>query len=61
MQPNTDLKKQVRAAMLNAGQNWFAHVYIAQEDSYDFVECVKKANQTASVRILREYVLLRRR
>ena len=34
--------------MLNAGQNWFAHVYIAQEDGYDFVECVKKANQTAS-------------
>ena len=45
---DTDLKKQVRAAMLNAGQNWFAHVYIAQEDGYDFVECVKKANQTAS-------------
>ncbi|WP_423993814.1 DUF2586 domain-containing protein [Haemophilus influenzae] len=45
---DTDLKKQVRAAMLNAGQNWFAHVYIAQEEGYDFVECVKKANQTAS-------------
>lgn len=28
--------------MLNAGQNWFAHVYIAQEGGYDFVDCVKK-------------------
>ena len=44
----SELKKHVIAAMKNAGQNWFAHVYVAAEDNYDFVACVKKANETAS-------------
>lgn len=44
----TDLKKQVRAAMLNAGQNWYAHVKIIPLERYDFIEAVREANKVAS-------------
>ncbi len=43
-----EIKKQVRAAMLNAGQNWIAHVMLVPQDSYDFSAAVKKANEVAS-------------
>lgn len=42
------LKKQVRAAMLNAGQNWIAHVKIVPQEQYDFCEAVREANKVAS-------------
>ena len=42
------LKKHVKAAMLNAGQNWFAYAYIASQDDYDFPKAVLAANATAS-------------
>lgn len=45
----SELKKQVKAAMLNAGQNWFAYAYVMPAESYDFAQAVKNANQTASV------------
>lgn len=45
---DTALKKQVRAAMQNAGQNWFAYVYQMAEDSYSFTQAVKDANLSAS-------------
>lgn len=44
----SDLKSQVKAAMINAGQNWFAHVYIAEESGFDFVKIVTEANAVAS-------------
>ncbi|QNS14280.1 DUF2586 domain-containing protein [Mannheimia bovis] len=44
----TVLKSQIKAAMLNAGQNWFAYVYIAAEDGYDFVKAVSEANAVSS-------------
>ncbi|MFA9499905.1 DUF2586 domain-containing protein [Mannheimia sp. E30BD] len=44
----TELKKQVKTAMLNAGQNWFAYVYQTAEEGYDFVQAVKNANNVAS-------------
>ncbi|WP_424408085.1 DUF2586 domain-containing protein [Pasteurella sp. PK-2025] len=43
-----ELKKQVRSAMLNAGQNWIAHVMIVPQDSFDFAKAVKSANEVAS-------------
>ncbi|EPE66543.1 DUF2586 domain-containing protein [Pasteurella multocida] len=43
-----EIKKQVRAAMLNAGQNWIAHVMLVPQDSYDFRAAVRKANEVAS-------------
>ncbi|HHW7449442.1 DUF2586 domain-containing protein [Pasteurella multocida] len=43
-----EIKKQVRAAMLNAGQNWIAHVMLVPQDSYDFSAAVRKANEVAS-------------
>lgn len=45
----SELKKQVKAAMLNAGQNWFAYAYIMANEGYDFVQAVKNVQQTASV------------
>lgn len=45
---DSEIKRQVKAAMLNAGQNWFGYVYLMPEDSYDFVTAVKKANETGS-------------
>ncbi|WGE32550.1 DUF2586 domain-containing protein [Actinobacillus genomosp. 2] len=45
---DTNLKKQVIAAMSNAGQNWQAHAYILDESGYDFVKAVEKANAVAS-------------
>lgn len=44
----TELKKQVHTAMVNANTDWYAHVYIADESGYDFVECVKAAQSVAS-------------
>ena len=44
----TELKKQVRSAMLNAGQNWFAHVAIVAENGYDFAKAVLEANAVSS-------------
>lgn len=44
----TDLKQQVRSAMLNAGQNWFAHVSILAEDGYDFAKAVIDAQAVSS-------------
>ncbi|MGC6335169.1 DUF2586 domain-containing protein [Pasteurella multocida] len=43
-----EIKKQVRAAMLNAGQDWIAHVMLVPQDSYDFSAAVRKANEVAS-------------
>lgn len=44
----SQLKNHVKAAMLNAGQNWFAYAYIANQDDYDFQKAVLAANATAS-------------
>ena len=44
----SELKRQVKAAMLNAGQNWFAYAYQMAQDGYDFVAAVRQANQNAS-------------
>lgn len=44
----SQLKNHVKAAMLNAGQNWFAYAYIANQDDYDFPKAVLAANATAS-------------
>lgn len=44
----TDLKKFVYSAMRNAGQNWFAHVYIVSQDNYDFPKYVLEANAVSS-------------
>lgn len=43
----TELKKQVKTAMLNAGQNWFAYAYAMSNEDYDFEQAVRKANETA--------------
>ena len=45
---DSPLKRHVKAAMLNAGQNWFAYAYIAGQDDYDFQKAVIAANATAS-------------
>lgn len=45
----SELKGQVKAAMLNAGSNWFAYAYIMPEAGYDFISAVKTANQSVSV------------
>lgn len=42
------LKNQIRSAMLNAGQNWFAYAYVANADNYNFSDIVREANKTAS-------------
>lgn len=45
---NTELKKQLQAAKLAAGQNWFAYVYEMADDNYNLVEAVKAANKEIS-------------
>lgn len=44
----TELKKQVYTAMVNAGQNWFAHVYIADESEFDIEKIVNAAQSVGS-------------
>ncbi|MGX2949368.1 DUF2586 domain-containing protein [Ursidibacter sp. B-7004-1] len=46
--PDSELKKQVKAAMLNAGQNWFAYIYQVAQSGYDFVAAVREANKNGS-------------
>lgn len=50
---DTALKKQVYTAMVNANTDWFAHVYIADESSYDFAQIVRNAQTVSSF----EYVV----
>lgn len=42
------LKSQLKAAKLNAGQNWFAYAYVMDQDSFDFVRAVREANKNGS-------------
>ncbi|OXS14007.1 phage tail protein [Zobellella denitrificans] len=44
---SSTLKTNVRAAMLNAGQNWTAHAYVLPNDA-DWTEAVLDVQQTAS-------------
>lgn len=44
----TELKKQVYTAMVNANTDWYAHVYIADESGYNFADIVREAQKTAS-------------
>ncbi|MDP8173678.1 DUF2586 domain-containing protein [Pasteurella skyensis] len=45
---DSELKKQVKTAMLNAGSRWYAHVYQMPDDDYDFEHAVMEANHTSS-------------
>lgn len=45
---DSELKRQVKAASLNAGQNWFAYVYQLPLDGYDFAAAVRAANLIGS-------------
>lgn len=44
---NSDLKANLQAAMLNAGQNWTAAAYVLASDS-DWADAVRIANETQS-------------
>lgn len=43
----TEFKEQVKAAMLNAGSNWFAYAYVMPLDDYNFEQAVKIASENA--------------
>ncbi|EPO2450032.1 DUF2586 domain-containing protein [Providencia rettgeri] len=48
---NSPLKSNIKAAMANAGQNWFGYVHVLPENAAetDFVDAVMKAQSVASV------------
>ncbi|MDT2035559.1 DUF2586 domain-containing protein [Providencia rettgeri] len=48
---NSPLKSNIKAAMANAGQNWFGYVHVLPESAAetDFVDAVMKAQSVASV------------
>lgn len=45
---DSPIKSQLKAAMLNAGQNWFAYLYLMPLASFDFVKAVQEANKNGS-------------
>ncbi|KMK51475.1 phage tail protein [[Actinobacillus] muris] len=45
---SSEIKRQVNAAKLNAGQNWFAYAYLMPEDEFNFATAVREANETAA-------------
>lgn len=45
---DSELKRQVKTAMVNANTDWYAHISIQLEEGYDFAKAVRDAQTVAS-------------